>query len=50
MKVYVWQQIGQVSNRHHEEGGLLIVAYSRTHAERLIADENQRPEVQIVGD
>ena len=39
MTAYVWQQVAQVSDNWHRNGGLLIVAESREHAKALIEAE-----------
>lgn len=39
MKLFLFERINQVSENYHSEGGLVIVAIDRNHAEMLIADD-----------
>lgn len=38
MNVFVWKELGQVSDSYHSGGGLLIVAKDMVHAKALAAE------------
>lgn len=38
MKIFIFEDVNQVSNRYHSEGGLVIVARDTYHVEELIKD------------
>lgn len=39
MKIFIFENIYKVSNRYHEEGGLVIVANNKSHAKEMIEKE-----------
>lgn len=39
MKIFIFEDIDKVSNRYHEEGGLVIVANNKSHAKEMIVKE-----------
>lgn len=39
MKIFIFEDINKVSNRYHEEGGLVIVANNKSHAKEMIEKE-----------
>lgn len=47
MKVFVFEQLGQVSGSYHSEGGLIVVAANTEQAKRLIAED---PFIEITPD
>ena len=38
MKAFIFEDVNQVSNRYHPEGGLVIIAKDTYHVEELIKD------------
>lgn len=39
MKVFIFKEIEQVSDRYHSGGGLVIIAKNIEHAKQLISDD-----------